>query len=102
MGKLDEEKKTVNIMIKLYCNKKHGTKDELCGECRELSEYACRRIDNCRFGASKGTCGTCKIHCYKPDMLEKISKVMRFSGPRMLYVHPMLVLRHIVDGFKKQ
>lgn len=96
-----DEKKTVKMMIKLYCNKKHGTKDGLCEDCEGLLEYAYKRLDGCKFGNNKGTCGKCKVHCYKPDMREKIVKVMSFSGPRMLYTHPVLAFRHLMEGSKK-
>jgi len=33
-------------------------------------------------------------------MKEKVKKVMRYSGPRMLLHHPVLALHHAVDGFK--
>lgn len=51
---LYDEKKTVKIMIKLYCNKKHGTKDGLCEDCEGLLEYAYKRLDGCKFGNNKG------------------------------------------------
>lgn len=33
------EKDIVEIMIKLYCNKKHKSKNKLCEECKELLDY---------------------------------------------------------------
>jgi hypothetical protein len=97
---LEEEKKILKIMIQLYCNKKHDTKQELCEECNDLLSYAYKRLDNCQFGINKGTCGKCKIHCYKPDMREKIVAVMRFSGPRMLYHNPVVVFKHFFKSVK--
>jgi hypothetical protein len=41
------------------------------------------------------------MHCYKPAMREKIKDVMRYSGPRMSYRHPLLALFHFFDGFRK-
>jgi hypothetical protein len=41
------------------------------------------------------------MHCYKPAMREKIKDVMRYSGPRMSYRHPLLALFHFIDGFRK-
>ena len=34
---------------------------------------------------------------YKPDMREKIRAVMRFSGPRMIFYHPVAAIRHVVE-----
>lgn len=75
--------------------KKHGKK-ELCVECRELLTYATARLDRCRFGERKTKCHKCNVHCYRPDMREKIREVMRFSGPRMIFHHPMEALRYIL------
>lgn len=36
-----------------------------------------------------------------PDMKEKVKKIMRYSGPRMLLHHPELAIHHAIDGFKK-
>lgn len=100
IDKANDEKKTVKIMIKLYCNKKHYTNDDLCEGCEELLKYAYERLDSCRYGINKSTCGKCKIHCYKADMRKKIIEVMRFSGPRMTYVHPVLAFKHLVKRYK--
>jgi hypothetical protein len=99
--RIRREKKTVDIMIRLYCHKHHGTKDELCPECKELREYAMLRLSNCPFQEDKPTCANCLVHCYKPDMMAKITKVMRYSGPRLLFYHPLLALHHLFDGRKK-
>ena len=37
----DREKKLVPVMIRKYCHSKHGTKgEELCVECKALTQYA--------------------------------------------------------------
>lgn len=100
--KREREKKTVALMIRLYCNKKHGTKGALCPECRELSEYAALRSDKCPFMESKTFCSNCKVHCYKPEMREKIRTVMRFSGPRMLFHHPIMAVRHVIESKREK
>lgn len=81
------------MMIRLYCRKKEGNKS-LCEDCRELLEYASARLEYCPFGEGKTACNRCKIHCYKPEMREKIRQVMRFAGPRMVFYHPVMTLRH--------
>jgi hypothetical protein len=43
----------------------------------------------------------CLVHCYQPQMKEKAKKIMRYSGPRMLFHSPVLTLRHVFDGRKK-
>ena len=100
--KLEREKRTVALMIRLYCRKKHGNKKELCSECEALLEYAMLRSDKCPFMESKTFCSNCRVHCYKPDMREKIRTVMRFSGPRMIFSHPIMAIRHVVESKKEK
>ncbi len=90
------EKQMVTEMIRLYCRKKHGVR-ELCAECSALAEYARQRSDKCPFMAAKTFCANCRVHCYKPEMREKIRIVMRFSGPRMIFTHPIIAIRHVVE-----
>lgn len=94
--KREREKKIVCQMIALYCRKNHGGK-ELCADCRALSDYACMRSDKCPFMENKTFCQNCKVHCYKPEMREKIRTVMRFSGPRMIFHHPVVAMRHVIE-----
>ena len=100
--KREREKKMVSLMIKLYCNKKHHTKRELCEECSKLNEYAIMRSDKCPFMETKTFCSNCKVHCYKTDMREKIREVMRFSGPRMIFRHPVAAIRHVIESKREK
>lgn len=91
------EKKVVGQMIEVYCRGKHRTaKGELCTECGRLRDYAWMRSDKCPFMETKTFCSNCHVHCYEPGMREKIREVMRFAGPRMLFVHPVTAVRHLV------
>lgn len=96
MRRIEWEKTTVRHMIGLWCLKKHE-KQKLCKECRELLIYATTRLDRCKFGDRKTKCHKCHVHCYRPDMREKIREVMRFSGPRMMFYHPLEALRYILS-----
>lgn len=101
-GKREKEKKVVSKMIALYCKKQHKVKEGLCQECRELEEYAKFRSDKCPFMETKTFCSNCKVHCYKPVMREKIRKIMRFSGPRMVFYHPILAISHVIESKKEK
>ena len=92
------EKKTVQVMVELYCRFHHGGPDSLCPECTRLLEYSHRRIDGCPLLERKPTCVKCKIHCYDKARREQIRQIMRHSGPRMLHRHPVLAILHMVDG----
>jgi hypothetical protein len=95
MTRIEEEKRTVEKMIRLYCRKREGNR-ELCPSCAQLLEYAHARLSRCKFGNDKSTCQKCPVHCYKPQMREKMREVMRWSGPRMILYHPVDAVKHII------
>lgn len=95
--RLRREKKTLAVMVRLYCSNHHHTAAGLCGPCRALLAYAQERVDRCVFALNKPACTNCPVHCYEPQMREAIRKVMRYSGPRMLTRHPVLALGHLID-----
>lgn len=95
--KREREKGVVSEMIALYCRKQHGRRNGLCPECEALAAYARKRSDKCPFMETKTFCSNCKVHCYKPEMREKIRAVMRFSGPRMIFCHPVTAVRHVLE-----
>lgn len=96
--RINREIKTARAMIKLYCRAHHHTLTKLCDDCLKLETYAVRRLTACPFQEKKTTCGKCSVHCYKPAMKEKIIEVMRYSGPRMIFRHPILALAHLLDA----
>ncbi|MBY8985513.1 MAG: nitrous oxide-stimulated promoter family protein [Candidatus Lokiarchaeota archaeon] len=98
---LNKEKKTIRTMIYMYCKNIHDSNYKLCQDCSELFEYAEEKLKNCSYGENKPTCEKCPIHCYKPDAREKIQKVMRYAGPRMIYTHPVMGFRHLFRKIKK-
>ncbi|MGO5052347.1 nitrous oxide-stimulated promoter family protein [Lachnospiraceae bacterium LCP25S3_G4] len=93
-----QDKNIVSEMIKIYCNGNHGTKgDLLCISCNALEQYARNRVACCPNAETKTFCSTCKVHCYSQEMRKKIKDVMRYSGPRVIYKHPIMVIRHVLD-----
>lgn len=92
---IQQEQKTVEKMIRLYCRRKEGNQ-ELCPSCRELLFYAHTRLEHCPFGENKTTCRNCTIHCYKPEMRKRMQTIMRYAGPRMLFFHPFAAIRHLL------
>ena len=101
-SKRQQEKALVGEMIALYCKKRHGGKGGLCPECQALLDYARSRSDKCPFMETKTFCSNCAVHCYKPEMREKIRQVMAFAGPRMLFVHPGAAIRHVIETKREQ
>jgi len=94
MNKIEYEKKIVKKMIEIYCKSKYARKDEICTIYSELNEYAIKKLENCPYGENKPFCRSCKTHCYSSSKQEQIKKVMRFSGPRMIFIAPILTIKH--------
>lgn len=104
MKRITREKDTVAKMIRIYCRAHHGrnlaTKMEtesLCPECENLRSYSHARLSHCPFGEKKTTCKRCAIHCYKPEMREKMRCVMRYAGPRMIFHAPLAAIKHLIE-----
>lgn len=95
MSRIDREKKTVRKMIDLYCRHSLGT-STTPEEYKALADYACRRLDHCRYGEKKKACKHCPIHCYGTVQREQIRAIMRWVGPRMLFYSPLAALRHLL------
>ena len=104
MKRLEKEKRTIAIMIQIFCDAHHrATRNYLCPVCSELLDYAKERLNKCPFGENKGACSKCKIHCYKPDIRKSITEVMRYAGPKMVTKHPLLAIDHLLkDKISKQ
>lgn len=98
---MDRHLKTIDAMIHLFCRAHHGSAEELCKDCAELRGYAEQRLLRCPFQPNKPPCSKCPVHCYKPAMRDRIRTVMRYAGPRMLGKHPVMAVRHLIDGLRK-
>lgn len=101
MSKVEKDKKTLEFMINIYCEKKHKLGLNKCSKCQELYEYAANRLDKCKFGENKTSCKKCTIHCFHSEKREQIKKVMRFSCPRIIFYRPHHYIRYIIKP-KKQ
>ena len=102
-GKLLKEHKTIAVMTLIYCRDHHatsGTSAHLCDDCREFLDFAEFRLGKCPYGQIKPVCRMCPIHCYKKDMKEKARIIMRYGGPRMLFRHPVMAIKHLLHERK--
>jgi hypothetical protein len=93
--RIEREKVVISKMIKLYCHNKLEL-NEIPEEYKALESYAHKRLDGCKYGEKKPACKKCPIHCYKPDMRDKVRAVMRWAGPRMMLYDPVAAIRHIL------
>ena len=96
--RLARELATLAAMFAINCRELHGERVGLCDDCAALLVYATRRLDRCVFGDNKPTCANCSVHCYSADKREEVRTVMRYAGPRMMWHHPVLAIRHVLDG----
>ena len=99
--RIRRERVTVRAMVAMYCRHHHGG-SELCESCAELADYADRKLDRCPYAGAKPACTHCPIHCYGAEPRERMREVMRFAGPRMIWRHPYLAVRHLLDERKKE
>lgn len=91
-------------MMHIWCKDHHQRNTAeygLCLECYNLLAYAGQRLLKCPYGEDKPACTKCPIHCYKREKKEQVRAVMRYSGPRMLWRHPVQALLHMVDKLRK-
>lgn len=93
---IEREKRVVQRMVELYCRHKLHC-DCIPEEYLVLIDYASKRLDRCKFGDKKMACKKCPIHCYKPEMRDKIREVMRWVGPRMFIYDPIAAIRHLFN-----
>lgn len=103
------EKRTLEAMINIYCKGKHDRTDhnrtagiKCCPICEEEALYALKRIDDCIFNKNKPVCSKCLVKCYNIQHKEMIQKVMRYSGPRMILYHPLLLIRYVFRKWIKK
>ncbi|EDM29365.1 hypothetical protein LNTAR_23284 [Lentisphaera araneosa HTCC2155] len=92
------EKQVIATMISIYCRKQHCKSKNLCKDCYQLYRYSTKRLNRCPFGESKPACQYCKVHCYEKAMRQRVRDVMAFAGPRMLYQHPIMSLKHLCQS----
>jgi hypothetical protein len=102
LGHIRREQRTIEAMLAIYCGDHHGSHGGiLCEECSNLLDYARRRLEVCPFGEDKPACNQCTVHCYSMTMRERVTRVMRYAGPRMLLRHPVLSLLHLLDSRRR-
>ena len=96
MNRIEREKQIVHRMIELYC-RHHLKQDSIPDEYQHLAEFACCRLDHCKYGEKKTACKSCPTHCYAPKEREQIRRIMRWAGPRMILYSPIEAIRHIFN-----
>lgn len=109
---IEDESRLVDSMIDLYAaaHQPHCSPSETehihteVPDTAALKAYTHKRIAQCRYRGKqeKPFCNVCPVHCYKPEMRQQIRAVMRYSGPRMLFRHPVLSLQHLIGTIRSK
>jgi predicted amidophosphoribosyltransferase len=87
---------TMHYMIEIYCKGNHEYKGEICSDCKSLLDYSRERLMKCPHYRKKIACRDCRIKCHQEPYKSKIVKVMRYSGPRFIFYHPVLAINHLL------
>jgi len=95
--RITTERLTLHKMFSIYCKAHHHSPGALCDECNALYDYAMEKIDRCVFGQDKPTCQNCPIHCYSQNKREILKTIMRYVGPKMIYMYPLLAVSHFTN-----
>ena len=88
--------KIMRAMITIYCVNNHNSNGELCDSCSELFNYTTRRFALCPQKRNS-PCSLCDINCYSSEKRAELREVMKFSGPRMFFRHPIMTLVHAYE-----
>jgi hypothetical protein len=99
--RLAREWECMTAMVRIYCRDHHQSDQGICADCQRFLDYAGVRLERCRFGVGKPTCAKCPVHCYQRERRDQVKTIMRYAGPRMVWEHPVMSLRHWIDGFRK-
>lgn len=106
----EHEKLTYLAMARIYCRKVHtgprepyhtadgklvrffpGRSCSLCPDCTKRADDVLKRTARCPHMAYKTFCHNCPRPCHKED--PEGARMMRSSGPRLLFYHPIIGLR---------
>ncbi|MDO5028056.1 MAG: nitrous oxide-stimulated promoter family protein [Bacillota bacterium] len=88
--KIEKKKEILRLMVEIY-KKAHPDQAE---DLLALETYAIDKMTNCPNKNKNIVCKSCTIHCYQKEQRQQIKKIMRFSGPRMLVLHPILTIEY--------
>lgn len=98
MAKSDRGLSLVSFMIDLYYDRHGYGKDDR----ENLKTYVAKKLAACPHGDDKPFCSVCKIHCYDKVHRQKIKKVMKYAGPRMIFYAPGEAIRHLLENKRRK
>ena len=87
--------------VAISCNTGGAAADEVCHAIRDLGKFNARWPKEVR-ALITGRFPPETIGDVLSGGKDQIKAVMRFAGPRMLWEHPIMVLRHWWDGRRQR
>lgn len=101
-ARLQREAKTLRRIVGFYCRSHHSHDDGLCLDCIALQTYALERLSRCPYRTGKPVCSLCPQHCFRQREREAMLTLMRYVAPRLLWRHPLLVGRYLLDRIRSR
>lgn len=95
-SEVEKDIKVLEEFIQVFCDTKHRDRvktSNICYECRETLTYATHRREICPLDP-KPSCKNCEIHCYEPELRQRIREIMRHSGMHMIVRGRLDLLLH--------
>ncbi|NLI72500.1 MAG: nitrous oxide-stimulated promoter family protein [Bacteroidales bacterium] len=123
------EKQIFFLMAAMYCQDHHAAESEkvpiaklefpeeiqdwiskekrithyrLCANCYELIDKAFQHTERCPHSTYKTFCHECPTMCYRKEDQEKMLPIMRYSGKKIMWKHPMYTWRFIKNLLKNK
>jgi hypothetical protein len=72
-----------SVQLEAASDRLNLDRHQYCEDCAAFLAYAIKRRIVCPLDP-KPACKHCPVHCYKPDMRDKVREVMRFAGPHLM------------------
>lgn len=101
--KCDDEKKDLSSYkfedeIDKWIEKNHRRLQYKIGShCYEIIKNAFKHINRCPHSFYKTFCHHCPTKCYTCCELEDINPIMAYSGKRILFKHPIMGIRFVIN-----
>lgn len=92
---IDYKKQLLDIMFDIYIKDHESEKDSM----ESLRLYSHNRLENCQNKDKRNFCSSCSIRCFSKNRREDIKRVMKYSGPRLIFYRPLALLRHTFNHF---
>ncbi|MBR2179963.1 MAG: nitrous oxide-stimulated promoter family protein [Selenomonadaceae bacterium] len=94
-----KEKENIRKTFGVYCRNNHGTEgDKLCPKCTALLTTVFTKIGRCPYGIGKPICDKCETPCFGENATKEFRNVMSSSQRKMLMSHPMMTIKHKLQG----